>query len=895
MLNILVIMLVGMIYAVPQVNLDRYPSFYQLFARDSTDSASIEFSGVVVNDDSLPNILILDLMRNGECVWSDSFLVSDTGAIPFAFYPRIRAELATYSVKLICDTTEIFLADSLVCGDIFLVNGQSNALANSGSEPTETSPWFRSFGSMLYEAESWGGDTVWCRAQNREPLTLGSVGEWALRMGLLLVERHSIPICVINGAVSGTVIDEHFPTSLNREDLTTIYGRLLYRCNKAGVADKVKGMLWYQGEHHTDSVYGRWGEFWDSLRVMWQQDYPSIKLIVVTQIRHGCGNAHQDVVRNAQRKLADRHHDVKLITVGDINGHDGCHFIMDGYFAIGERVADLLSGSLYGFPKNPSLAAPRLLSVKFASKHKKSLFLEFDQPVFLQPDNGAKRLRDYFYFTDTATRVETLIVNEKEIRLVLNKTAIEVDSLTYTPNIYYPGTFDLFKGPYIIGERGQPALTFYKEAVQPPPDTVPIDSMMGFTDSVVEQYAIVDSVIKIRTVNYIGEVDTVYSGYFLASLDSFLLVADSFNVLYGKNRGTARVAVCYRGLFDTVSIQVVKTGAILDSLKIYPQSYSLFEKDSTVVQTVAHYNNKGRKFLAVVDSLVTWSVSELGYISFGKGYIVGERWSDSMLIVTASLDSINSSTRISVFERPQFLQRIRFRGSSIPHRINWVNDTGGDYSFSSGVGWLGGNRYFMDAPKGPLHIRIAMQPDENTNTIIMAGSDTLRLRECNGRMVFSDSIFVTGFEGILFKFFDKPDYLVAQSLPSAIDIGRVADDGFVPCIADSFFLEDNAVEGRNSSGSTALVCSPNPANPAVLIKWSILSNNGGSALTISDVTGRVLREWSTSDNGTRMGEIYWNGVDSGNRPLSSGIFVIRLFADCAKRRLAAQKRIVLLR
>ena len=73
-------------------------------------------------------------------------------------------------------------ADNLVCGDAYLIQGQSNAVATDWGEgePTFTSPWIRSFGSMSGNPDGirlWG-DAVY---RNRDAEKLA---DWILGYGV---------------------------------------------------------------------------------------------------------------------------------------------------------------------------------------------------------------------------------------------------------------------------------------------------------------------------------------------------------------------------------------------------------------------------------------------------------------------------------------------------------------------------------------------------------------------------------------------------------------------------------------------------------------------------------------------------------------------------------------
>ena len=53
------------------------------------------------------------------------------------------------------------------------------------------------------------------------------IGYWGLELARRLVENHKMPICIINGAVGGSRIDQHQRNPSRPEDAVTIYGRLL--------------------------------------------------------------------------------------------------------------------------------------------------------------------------------------------------------------------------------------------------------------------------------------------------------------------------------------------------------------------------------------------------------------------------------------------------------------------------------------------------------------------------------------------------------------------------------------------------------------------------------------------------------------------------------------------
>ena len=190
--------------------------------------------------------------------------------------PPIHAELSEYTFMVYLDADLITRRDSIVCDDVYIITGQSNANAlDYESRVTYQSEWLRSFGSATLEADECAADTTWGLAQGQSIYTHMAIGVWGLRLGQLLVETYEIPICILNGAKGGSPIEQH----LRSESLSTHYGRLLYRTIKAGAKDGIKAILWHQGESNTGEEYIRYADNFDELYNAWHEDYPALKKI----------------------------------------------------------------------------------------------------------------------------------------------------------------------------------------------------------------------------------------------------------------------------------------------------------------------------------------------------------------------------------------------------------------------------------------------------------------------------------------------------------------------------------------------------------------------------------------------------------------------------------------
>ena len=106
-----------------------------------------------------------------------------------------------------------------------------------------------------------------------------------------LLASQKMPIFLINAAVGGTRIDQHQRDAANPTDLTTIYGRMLWRVQQAKLTHGIRGILWHQGENDQGSDGPTGGFGWESYQPLfvemaaaWKQDFPNVQHYYVFQI-----------------------------------------------------------------------------------------------------------------------------------------------------------------------------------------------------------------------------------------------------------------------------------------------------------------------------------------------------------------------------------------------------------------------------------------------------------------------------------------------------------------------------------------------------------------------------------------------------------------------------------
>ncbi len=379
----------------PVVEFEQLPLDGSLVPRDlATDIGTAMIRGVLTSPGY--HFVVAEL-RDGETVTAtiEAPLCEAGGAFPFELAVPIPAELVQYDidVRLVAgdQETELTTVVNIVAGDVLLVQGQSNAVAQSfdGDANVSQGPFLRSFGSRTEDQVTTATDLQWYVAEGNVGVGAGAVGQWSLRMGRVLIDAHAIPLAILNGARGGQPIGYFQRNDGDPTDLSTNYGRLLTRVRAAGLENGIRAMLFYQGESDGGDALGHHDGF-IALHADWLEDYLPLEQTYVTQIRVGCGGALP--TREVQRSFADELPAVSVMSTTGLNGHDGCHFAyQDGYEALGERYAALLGRDLYQDAADPDIEAPNPQSAVFSTDDGTEISVQMrDSASTLNWDQGAE-------------------------------------------------------------------------------------------------------------------------------------------------------------------------------------------------------------------------------------------------------------------------------------------------------------------------------------------------------------------------------------------------------------------------------------------------------------------------------------------------------------------------
>lgn len=344
----------------------------------------------------------------------------------------LPAGLFTYKIqyKLTGPTTLIEEVDGVMVGDVYLVQGQSNAVAASYSafDPYFHSTYVRSFGTSSANAANVAADKKWYQANGASVYNKGSVGQWAAVMGKHLVDSTGIPICLFNGAVGGTRITQHQRDSATPMNLNTIYGRVLYRIYHAGLQDKIRGILYFQGESD-----GSRAALHDSLFIKlhsdWKKDYASFERLYVIQVRKGCG-APSIELRNVQRLFEDKLPNCTSASANGLNAHDGCHYkFVDGYKKLGKQMAFLVLNDFYGAQLR-NIKQPHIQSCHYSNSARTELTLtmrEENDSIYSDPQFH----KLFSVQGDYSVSVVDGKIENNRVVLSLNQSTCKPITLTY--------------------------------------------------------------------------------------------------------------------------------------------------------------------------------------------------------------------------------------------------------------------------------------------------------------------------------------------------------------------------------------------------------------------------------------------------------------------------------
>ena len=432
----------------------------QFYARDDTGLGTLYYNGTLGGS---PSSVFLKVFTNGPAgdVLYTNLSQSLVGGA-YAFTARLAPGLITYSVQFgsvtAGATNVVNTVTNLICGDAYVIQGQSNAEATApGNEAVPyTNRWIRSYNG------GWGNAI---RAGNN-----WHIGYWGMDLATNLLMKYQVPICIINGAVGGTRIDQHQPNPTNHFDTSaaySLYGNCLGNVAGAKLTHGIRAVLWHQGEQDQGSE-GPTGDFnWKSyqqlfvdLSAAWKQDFPNLRCYYVYQIwPAACGDTSaNDLLREVQRTLPALYSNLRIMTTVGIVPGSSCHYLPAGYVRFAELMSPLLQQDIYGLIPAAPITTPDVKRAWFTTTNRNEIALEFGQDMVW--NNASKGL---FFLDGVAGKVASGSVSGKVIKLQLTGASTN-ETITYLKGIGWDGV----QGNLLYGSNGIAALTFAAVPIAPP-------------------------------------------------------------------------------------------------------------------------------------------------------------------------------------------------------------------------------------------------------------------------------------------------------------------------------------------------------------------------------------------------------------------------------------------
>lgn len=429
----------------PLPEIDEKPINNQFFGRDKNNQCIVYLNGAMSGS---PDSVILRVYQNATLGEIKSQKLSSAR---YSFMSSLTAGLHKYKMELISKKGQIetlaYTAKDLLCGDVFLLEGQSNTVANDfGDAPinvVDSSDWI------------WTYNNSWRKARYR--WNEGAIGLWGFEMARKIVANHKVPVAIINGAVGGTPISAHLKG-------TQIFNNLLSRIKAAKLTHAVRAAFWHQGEADQgyDGPSGRlaWLDYEKNFKEMtaaWKGEFPNLQYYYMFQIFPGAcmsvGLDAENALREAQRNMSQWYTNLSIMTTLGVRPGSACHYPAAGYQKFADLITPLLERDMYGKKITQSITAPNLKRAFYSSSSMNQIALEFDQEVLWD-----SKLKNRFFLDSIGGKVVSGRASGKYLYLdlVANSTATKITYLDGRKN-WSESEWDNI----IWGANGIAAFTFW--------------------------------------------------------------------------------------------------------------------------------------------------------------------------------------------------------------------------------------------------------------------------------------------------------------------------------------------------------------------------------------------------------------------------------------------------
>jgi len=445
---------------------DEKPEDNQFYARNDKNEGMLYCNGTLTRP---ADLVFLRVYADDKLI--DTIQQKPTSKNAYALTVRLKPGLIKYRIELGSRSqareTILHKAGNIVCGDAYIIEGQSNALATDTGEksPLDTNEWIRSYARPRYYSKD-TPQNLWCNPvwkAGREHRA--ELGWWGMELAKRLLRSQKVPIFIINAAAGGTRIDQHQRSKTDPADLATIYGRMLWRVREAKMTHGIRAVLWHQGESDQgaagpDGDYGwkTYEQYFVDMSAAWKQDFPNIQHYYTFQIwPNSCsmGNGHGNMLREVQRTLPRLYSNMDVMSTLGIKPPGPCHYPLVGWSEFARMIQPLIERDFYGKTPAGSITAVNLKRAAYATATKDAITLEFDQPVV-----WTDSLIGEFTLDGAKGKVASGSVRGNVVTLKL-KAASAAGRITYLKEMSWS------QERLLIGKNGIAALTFCDVPILP--------------------------------------------------------------------------------------------------------------------------------------------------------------------------------------------------------------------------------------------------------------------------------------------------------------------------------------------------------------------------------------------------------------------------------------------
>lgn len=430
------------------------PYDFQFYPRNSFNQAEVLFSGQIAGRKNFRiKVIVKEYDFNSHpisCITATRYyIVSADINGHFNYKIAIESKMADFSFYYsLTDGIWEKIATNVVCGDTYLISGQSNGSADidtafeesinrdfSYKNPDSIGYFCRTFRRLKGINDKdfkfdWGYSIVKDKPIPLYEFPCYGVGVWGLKLQHDLVKANNIPICVINDAVGGSGMYQHAILK-DKPFLFSIYpfehlmGSMLSRLYLAGLQNNIKAIIWSNGEHEVYSEASFNQEF-IPLYEACNKYLTGYERMYICQISsYIYKEAVIKRISEEQRVIGHSFNGIEVMTENGLGSKftkSPIHFTAESYLELGRRFFNLIDNEFYQTIKNPYILPPDIVC---ANLRQDTVALIFNQ--LLDPDKS-----------DNLDSIKAEIqFNEDFKHIPINSIRIEKNQLILTINQEY--------------------------------------------------------------------------------------------------------------------------------------------------------------------------------------------------------------------------------------------------------------------------------------------------------------------------------------------------------------------------------------------------------------------------------------------------------------------------